>query len=261
VLSELCLQYVYQSFRRSYFRAFPRHQLTCLLMYEKLLLMPFQNLPQLTHQRENNSSKSSQDCWAIALRWWPDLLCWLISESAQIESTSCTRITANYAKCLLTLTSGVNSGSLQTLKYVIKMSSRFLEVLTRYARTQFTAPKAGKLDFDHQLLLTACQPLLLSRNAAVVLKVVATCQELGTDEDISKTIGPLMALASGDRRETKFLALELVYRLACSTPHLVSPYLKNFTIFWAEPEQTALLKIKSKKSVEKSFLNSCFSSF
>ena len=138
------------------------------------------------------------------------------------------------------------------------MPFRFLEVLTRYARTQFTAPKAGKLDFDHQLLLTACQPLLLSRNAAVVLKVVATCQELGTDEDIAKTIGPLMNLASGDRRETKFLALEVVYRLACSSPHLVSPYLKNFTIFWAESEQIALLKIKSKKSFSTEYLLTLF---
>ena len=62
----------------------------------------------------------------------------------------------------------------------------FLEVLTNYSRTQFTAPLNGKkLDPDHRLLLTASNPLLQSRNSAVVIAVVNLYLDLAPVDEIN----------------------------------------------------------------------------
>ena len=78
----------------------------------------------------------------------------------------------------------------------------------------------------------------------MVLSVVTLFLDLAPPDDLRTVISPLINLIGCDRKETKFLSLEVASQMAQSHPHLLSPFVKNFYIFWSEGEPISKLKIK-----------------
>ena len=56
-------------------------------------------------------------------------------------------------------------------------------------------------------------------------------------------ISPVINLVCSDRRETKFLALEVISQLVNSHPHLISPFVKHFFVFWSDGDPIIQTKI------------------
>ena len=91
-----------------------------------------------------------------------------------------------------------------------------------------------KFTIYFRLLLTAATPLLQSRNSAVVIAVINLFLDLAPVEELTIVIQPLVSLATSDRRETKYLSMQLVSQLTVDHPHLIAPYVKHFAVFWAD---------------------------
>ncbi|KAF2129365.1 ARM repeat-containing protein [Dothidotthia symphoricarpi CBS 119687] len=83
------------------------------------------------------------------------------------------------------------------------------------------------LDPDLELLLKACQPLLQSRNAAVVMAVARTYLYLGTPEYLSLAIGPLISLLRS-AADIEHIALYNVVQVCLNHPE---PFVKYYTHF------------------------------
>lgn len=83
------------------------------------------------------------------------------------------------------------------------------------------------LDPDLELLLKACQPLLQSRNAAVVVAVARAYLYLGTPEYLIQAVGPLVSLlrSAGD---IQHVALYNIVQVCLSHPE---PFVKYYTHF------------------------------
>ena len=104
-----------------------------------------------------------------------------------------------------------------------------------------------KLTVHFRLLLTAATPLLQSRNSAVVIAVINLFLDLAPVEELTIVIQPLVSLATSDRRETKYLSMQLVSQLTVDHPHLIAPYVKHFAVFWADPDPLALVKVRVER--------------
>jgi AP-3 complex subunit beta len=83
------------------------------------------------------------------------------------------------------------------------------------------------LDPDLELLLKACQPLLQSRNAAVVVAVARVYLYLGTPEYLIQAVGPLVSLlrSAGD---IEHIALYNIVQVCLTHPE---PFVKYYTHF------------------------------
>ncbi|KAL5117910.1 AP-3 complex subunit beta [Pleosporales sp. CAS-2024a] len=83
------------------------------------------------------------------------------------------------------------------------------------------------LDPDLELLLKACQPLLLSRNAAVVVAVARAYLYLGTPDYLVQAVGPLVSLlrSAGD---IQHIALYNIVQVCLTHPE---PFVKYYTHF------------------------------
>jgi AP-3 complex subunit beta len=83
------------------------------------------------------------------------------------------------------------------------------------------------LDSDVELLLKACQPLLQSRNAAVVVAVARAYLYLGTSEYLIQAVGPLVSLlrSAGD---IQHIALYNIVQVCLTHPE---PFVKYYTHF------------------------------
>jgi AP-3 complex subunit beta len=83
------------------------------------------------------------------------------------------------------------------------------------------------LDPDLEMLLKACQPLLQSRNAAVVVAVARAYLYLGTPEYLIQAVGPLVSLlrSAGD---IQHIALYNIVQVCLSHPE---PFVKYYTHF------------------------------
>jgi AP-3 complex subunit beta len=83
------------------------------------------------------------------------------------------------------------------------------------------------LDPDVELLLKACQPLLQSRNAAVVVAVARAYLYLGTSEYLIQAVGPLVSLlrSAGD---IQHIALYNIVQVCLTHPE---PFVKYYTHF------------------------------
>jgi len=83
------------------------------------------------------------------------------------------------------------------------------------------------LDPDLELLLKACQPLLQSRNAAVVVAVARAYLYLGTPDYLVQAVGPLVSLlrSAGD---IQHIALYNIVQVCLSHPE---PFVKYYTHF------------------------------
>ena len=77
-----------------------------------------------------------------------------------------------------------------------------------------------------------------------MLSVATLFVDLAPTDDLRTIISPLINLVGSDRRETKFLALEVVSQIVHTHPHLISPFVKHFYVFWAEGEPIVRMKVK-----------------
>ncbi|KAH5180745.1 AP-3 complex subunit beta [Parastagonospora nodorum] len=85
------------------------------------------------------------------------------------------------------------------------------------------------LDPDLELLLKACQPLLQSRNAAVVIAVARAYLYLGTPEYLVQAVGPLVSLlrSAGD---IQHIALYNIVQVCLSHPEPFVMYYTHFLV-------------------------------
>jgi len=90
------------------------------------------------------------------------------------------------------------------------------------------------LDPDLELLLKACQSLLQSRNAAVVVAVARTYLYLGTSEYLFQAIGPLISLLRS-ASDIQYIALYNVVQVCLAHPE---PFVKYYTHFLVKSTDT-----------------------
>ncbi|KAI9595930.1 adaptin N terminal region-domain-containing protein [Syncephalis fuscata] len=126
-----------------------------------------------------------------------------------------------------------------------------LEVLTRYARTQFTDPQHIKssnsesntqLDPDHKLLLEATAPLLYHRNSAVIITAISLFFYIGTQDDIAKISQPLGRLLHGSR-EIQYTVLMNIKPIIEKRPEVFADSVKSFYLRVTDPVIIGQLKL------------------
>ncbi|RXG61353.1 AP-3 complex subunit beta-1 [Armadillidium vulgare] len=109
-----------------------------------------------------------------------------------------------------------------------------INMLTRYARTQFLDPNNGKtcrikIDKDHRLLLANTKPLLQSRNAAVVLSVAQLYQHIAPHIEVIQVARALVRLLRSHRE--------------IQAVGMFEPYLKSFFVRSSDPTHIKILKV------------------
>lgn len=139
-----------------------------------------------------------------------------------------------------------------------------LQLLTRYARNQFTSPTLqdaentnglssedlfvphrteqgsifqgreadieGDLDPDHRLLLRSVLPLLKSRNSAVVLNVASLCFYCGGRNSTLLQVAKSLVRILRNRREMQYIVLTAIHGMACECPQMFQTYLSDFFV-------------------------------
>ena len=157
-----------------------------------------------------------------------------------------------------------------------------LDLLTRYARSQFTDPRVGggkadssssssssssgddddaysavQLDPDHRLLLRATIPLLQSRNSGVVVAVASLHFHLAPDRELQAS-GVAKALVRCSRvgREHAYVVLACIQTIAAGRPSMFRPHLKDFYVLASDSAWVARSKLEilafvaSKKNIQ-----------
>uniref|UniRef100_A0A8C9W3D8 AP-3 complex subunit beta n=1 Tax=Scleropages formosus TaxID=113540 RepID=A0A8C9W3D8_SCLFO len=147
-----------------------------------------------------------------------------------------------------------------------------INMLTRYARTQFLNPnevlleegeekefygsdeEEGKeekvekkkpyvMDPDHRLLLRNTKPLLQSRNAAVVMAVAQLYFHLAPKAEVGVTAKALVRLLRS-HSEVQFVVLQNVATMSIKRKGMFETYLKSFYIRSTDPTQIKVLKLE-----------------
>ncbi|KAF2353100.1 AP-3 complex subunit beta C-terminal domain [Trinorchestia longiramus] len=149
-----------------------------------------------------------------------------------------------------------------------------INMLTRYARTQFLDPNAGSkkgmakddsdanfyeednenendaespampsLDPDHRLLLRNTRPLLQSRNAAVVLAVSQLYQHIAPQQEATEVVRAMVRLMRG-HRETQAVVLSNIASITTQRKGLFEPHLKSFFVRSSDPTHIKVLKLE-----------------
>lgn len=103
--------------------------------------------------------------------------------------------------------------------------------------------EAQVLDFDLELLLQACKPLLLSRNSAVIVAAVRCFLYLGTPEHTNFAIGPLVALLRSPQ-DIQQIALYDVVSVCLLRPEAFVPYATHFLVHAIDAPQVWRLKLE-----------------
>ncbi|KAG5667756.1 hypothetical protein PVAND_015726 [Polypedilum vanderplanki] len=145
-----------------------------------------------------------------------------------------------------------------------------INMLTRYARTQFTDPniedevasdqedkpfydgsseseKSFKkptytLDPDHRLLLRQTKPLLQSRNAAVVMAVAQLYHHVAPKNDVTIVAKALIRLLR-NHTEVQSVVLTCIASMTLSRKAIFEPFLKFFFVRTCDPTHIKLLKL------------------
>jgi AP-3 complex subunit beta len=99
------------------------------------------------------------------------------------------------------------------------------------------------LDPDLELLLKACQPLLQSRNSAVVIAVARTYLYLGSPEYLSTAIGPLISLLRS-AQDLQHIALYNIVQVCLSHPEPFVKYYTHFLVRSTDPPHIWRLKLE-----------------
>jgi AP-3 complex subunit beta len=99
------------------------------------------------------------------------------------------------------------------------------------------------LDPDLELLLKACQPLLQSRNSAVVVAVARVYLYLGTSEYLIQAVGPLVSLlrSAGD---IQHIALYNIVQVCLTHPEPFVKYYTHFLVRSTDAPQIWRLKLE-----------------
>uniref|UniRef100_A0A803T6L6 AP-3 complex subunit beta n=1 Tax=Anolis carolinensis TaxID=28377 RepID=A0A803T6L6_ANOCA len=138
-----------------------------------------------------------------------------------------------------------------------------INMLTRYARTQFLSPnqnvseEMGRLseqaslakrkpyvmDPDHRLLLRNTKPLLQSRNAAVVMSVAQLYFHLAPKAEVGVIAKALVRLLRS-HSEVQYVVLQNVATMSIKRRGMFEPYLKSFYIRSTDPTQIKILKLE-----------------
>ncbi|XP_063848352.1 AP-3 complex subunit beta-2-like isoform X2 [Scylla paramamosain] len=150
-----------------------------------------------------------------------------------------------------------------------------INMLTRYARTQFVDPNAGievedkeqpfyededeeedgeaeaeklqqrpkMMDHDHRLLLRNAKPLLQSRNAAVVLAVAQLYQHIAPRPEVSLVARALVRLLRS-HREVQAVVLTNIASMSTRRKDMFEPYLKSFFVRSSDPTHIKSLKLE-----------------
>uniref|UniRef100_A0A3B4FS97 AP-3 complex subunit beta n=1 Tax=Pundamilia nyererei TaxID=303518 RepID=A0A3B4FS97_9CICH len=145
-----------------------------------------------------------------------------------------------------------------------------INMLTRYARTQFLNPninggsgdktfygsdedededeeekekKPYVMDPDHRLLLRNTKPLLQSRNAAVVMAVAQLYFHLAPKAEVGVIAKALVRLLRS-HSEVQYVVLQNVATMSIKRRGMFEPYLKSFYIRSTDPTQIKVLKLE-----------------
>uniref|UniRef100_A0A665VK75 AP-3 complex subunit beta n=1 Tax=Echeneis naucrates TaxID=173247 RepID=A0A665VK75_ECHNA len=145
-----------------------------------------------------------------------------------------------------------------------------INMLTRYARTQFLNPninvnddededeeekekkaeamamakrKPYVMDPDHRLLLRNTKPLLQSRNAAVVMAVAQLYFHLAPKAEVGVIAKALVRLLRS-HSEVQYVVLQNVATMTIKRRGMFEPYLKSFYIRSTDPTQIKVLKLE-----------------
>uniref|UniRef100_A0A4W5Q0U3 AP-3 complex subunit beta n=1 Tax=Hucho hucho TaxID=62062 RepID=A0A4W5Q0U3_9TELE len=140
-----------------------------------------------------------------------------------------------------------------------------INMLTRYARTQFLNPNMNEdkeekekkkteataivrrkpyvMDPDHRLLLRNTKPLLQSRNAAVVMAVAQLYFHLAPKAEVGVIAKALVRLMRS-HSEVQYVVLQNVATMSIKRRGMFEPYLKSFYIRSTDPTQIKVLKLE-----------------
>ncbi|KAK4311786.1 hypothetical protein Pmani_016742 [Petrolisthes manimaculis] len=150
-----------------------------------------------------------------------------------------------------------------------------INMLTRYARTQFVDPNAGvdvnekekpfyedeeeeeededneetlskrskPMDPDHRLLLRNAKPLLQSRNAAVVLGVAQLYQHVAPASEVW-LVGRALVRLLRSHREVQAVVLTNIASMSTRRKDMFEPYLKSFFVRSSDPTHIKALKLE-----------------
>ncbi|XP_048383234.1 AP-3 complex subunit beta-1 isoform X2 [Stegostoma tigrinum] len=147
-----------------------------------------------------------------------------------------------------------------------------INMLTRYARTQFVSPwkeeamldekneafynsdedqnkngvaakKPYIMDPDHRLLLRNTRPLLQSRNAAVVMGVAQLYWHLAPKSEANIVAKSLVRLLRS-HREVQYIVMQNIATMTIQNKGMFEPYLKSFYVRSTDPTQIKILKLE-----------------
>lgn len=157
-----------------------------------------------------------------------------------------------------------------------------INMLTRYARTQFTDPNADDnedaehqteaekpfyedssgsddeseaknhldhndktyiLDADHRLLLRQTKPLLQSRNASVVMIVAQLYHHIAPRNEVNIVAKALIRLLRS-HKEVQSVVLTNIASMSTQRKSIFEPYLKSFFVRTSDPTHIKLLKLE-----------------
>ncbi|XP_015608069.1 AP-3 complex subunit beta-1 isoform X2 [Cephus cinctus] len=142
-----------------------------------------------------------------------------------------------------------------------------VNMLTRYARTQFANPNTNEveedenrpfydsdsessntkkpkftLDLDHRLLLRNTKPLLQSRNASVVMAVAQLYHHTAPRSEVMIAAKALIRLLRG-HREVQSIVLHCIASISIARKGMFEPFLKSFFVRTSDPTHVKLLKL------------------
>ncbi|XP_012232882.1 AP-3 complex subunit beta-1 [Linepithema humile] len=142
-----------------------------------------------------------------------------------------------------------------------------VNMLTRYARTQFVDPNVDTvdednnrpfydsdsdssntkkpkftLDPDHRLLLRNTKPLLQSRNASVVMAVAQLYHHAAPRSEVMTAAKALIRLLRG-HREVQSIVLHCIASISITRKGMFEPFLKSFFVRTSDPTHIKLLKL------------------
>ncbi|KAG7477039.1 hypothetical protein MATL_G00089110 [Megalops atlanticus] len=146
-----------------------------------------------------------------------------------------------------------------------------INMLTRYARTQFLSPwkedglfdensekafydsdeekkdkaesKPYVMDPDHRLLLRNTKPLLQSRNTAVVMAVAQLYWHLAPKPEVSIVTKSLVRLLRS-HREVQYIVLQNIATMSIQRKGMFEPYLKSFYVRSTDATHIKTLKLE-----------------
>ncbi|KAF8433374.1 adaptin N terminal region-domain-containing protein [Boletus edulis BED1] len=126
-----------------------------------------------------------------------------------------------------------------------------LNLLLRYARTMLPKPTVSQqgesteeeVDADLQLLLVSSEPLVQSKNPAVVLAVVRVFYYAGPPSSTNKVVNPLLRIMHISR-EVERVVLAYLLIITRAQPQLFSMQYQRFLVRTDDPSQAKRDKIK-----------------